>query len=348
MKDFIITKKTLTFFICFFYLILSLTITFETFASQKKLIIAHRGASGYLPEHTLASATLAFGMKADFLELDLVMTKDGHLIVMHDLTLNKTTNVEEIFPGKANEKGEYNVIDFRLNEIKMLNVHERESRYGSRAAFPKRFPIKHQLFKVPTLDEIINLIKGLSKSRGYTMGLYIEIKSVKFHRKRNLDPVKELLKNLDDHGYKDDSDPIFIQSFDSDVLKELRYEYKTRFKLVQLIGENSWKLSDTNFTFLKSKNGMEVVSNYADGIGPWINHIVYGVNFSGKAQISDLVKNARSHNLLIHPYTFREDRLPSYVTSFNELLNIFFNEVDVDGVFTDFPDLVKSFLDKKY
>ena len=86
-----------------------LTLPYYTFASHEKLVIAHRGASGYLPEHTLESAVLSFAMKADFLELDLVMTRDGHLIVMHDLTLNATTNVDEIFPGRSGADGKYKI-----------------------------------------------------------------------------------------------------------------------------------------------------------------------------------------------------------------------------------------------
>jgi glycerophosphoryl diester phosphodiesterase len=105
-------------------------------------------------------------------------------------------------------------------------------------------------------------------------------------------------------------------------------------------------LSDTDFTYLKSKKGMKEVSQYAEGIGPWMNQVVTGIDYSGKVQITDLVANARRHSLLIHPYTFRADRIPSYVSSFEELLHIFFNEVQVDGIFTDFPDIVVNYLEK--
>ncbi len=314
--------------------------------NAKKLVIAHRGASGYVPEHTLSGAVMAYAFGADYLELDVVVTKDGHLVVMHDLTLNATTNVEDVFPDKANNKGKYNVIDFSLKEIKLLKVHERSSRNGKDAAFPSRFPIKSQLFEIPTLDEMIVLVKGLSKSFGRSIGLYIELKAPDFHRKHKLDPAKKLLSLLYSHGYKGGSDAIFIQSFDSETLKSLRFKHKTSIRLIQLIGENKWRLSDTDFTYLKSKKGMKEVSQYADGIGPWMNQVVKGIDSSGKVQITDLVKNARRHSLLIHPYTFRADRLPSYVSSFEELLHIFFNEVQVDGVFTDFPDLVVDYLEK--
>ena len=309
------------------------------------MVIAHRGASGYLPEHTYSGAAMAHALGADFLELDVVLTKDGHLIVMHDLTLNATTNVEEVFPEKKNKKGKYQVIDFSLNEIKLLKVHERSSRTGKNAAFPQRFPIDYQLFEIPTLDNMINLVKGLSKSSGRIMGLYIEIKAPEYHSKHNKDPASTLLKLLNHHGFKEATDPVFIQSFDSKALKKLRYQHKTRLRLIQLIGENHWRLSDTDFTYLKSEKGLNEVSKYADGIGPWMNQLVTGVDFSGNFQITNLVKNARRNDLLIHSYTFRADILPEYVSNFDELLDIFLNEVGVDGIFTDFPDLVVSYLE---
>ncbi len=334
-----LVAKKIIYFIIFAFCIICQS------AYAKKLVIAHRGASGYLPEHTYSGAVMAFASGADFLELDVVMTKDGHLIVMHDLTLNATTNVEEVFPEKNNKKGKSQVIDFTLNEIKLLKVHERSSRTGKNAAFPQRFPIDSQLFEIPTLDNMINLVKGLSKSSGRIMGLYIEIKAPEFHKKHNMDPASTMLKMLKHHGFKEATDPVFIQSFDSKTLKKLRYQHKTRLRLIQLIGENHWRLSDTDFTYLKSEKGLNEVSKYADGIGPWMNQLVTGVDLSGNFQITNLVKNARRKDLLIHSYTFRADRLPDYVSNFDELLDIFLNEVGVDGIFTDFPDLVVSYLE---
>ncbi len=146
--------------------------------------------------------------------------------------------------------------------------------------------------------------------------------------------------------FKEATDPVFIQSFDSKTLKKLRYQHKTRLRLIQLIGENHWRLSDTDFAYLKSEKGLNEVSKYADGIGPWMNQLVTGVDFLGNIQITNLVKNARRKDLLIHSYTFRADRLPDYVSNFDELLDIFLNEVGVDGIFTDFPDLVVSYLER--
>ena len=329
-----------------FLIILLLVFTSPVYSYGNKLVIAHRGASGYLPEHTLGAAVMAYASGADFLELDLVMTKDGHLIVLHDLTLNGTTDVEQVFPDRAGKDGKYHAVDFNLHEVKQLKVHERSARRGTGQAFPDRFPIDSKMFGVPTLEEVILLVQGLAKSHGRKMGLYIEIKGHDFHRKHHLDPGFKLLEVLNKYGYKNNSDPIFIQSFDSEMLKYLRHELKTRIKLVQLLGENRWRLSDTDFSYLKTEEGMKEVSEYADGIGPWMNQLVTGVDFSGKTQITDLLKIARNNDLLIHPYTFRADRLPSYTSSFDELLDLFFQEVGVDGIFTDHPDQAVRYLEK--
>ena len=117
--------------ILFFFVVFS-----SVHASKQKLVIAHRGASGYLPEHTLGSAVMAYASGADFLELDLVMTKDGHLIVLHDLTLNGTTDVEQAFPNRAGKDGKYHAVDFNLHEVKQLKVHERSSKRRTGQAFP--------------------------------------------------------------------------------------------------------------------------------------------------------------------------------------------------------------------
>ena len=314
-------------------------------AYAKNLVIAHRGASGYLPEHTLESAVLAFAMNADFLELDVVMTRDGHLIVMHDLTLNATTNVDEIFPGRRGADGKYYTMEFSLAEIKKLRVHERSKKRGSGPAFKGRFPNEFLLFEVPTLEEMLQLVNGLKQSHGREMGLYIEIKGANIHRQYKLDPAKKLLATLERYDYREASDPIWIQSFDAEVLKTMRQKHKTRLKLLQLIGENRWRLSATDFDYLKSEAGLNEVAQYADGIGPWMNQVVTGKNISGDLKLTGLVKMAHLRNLKVHPYTLRKDRLPSYAETFEDLLHIFFNLAQVDGVITDFPDQAIKFLD---
>ena len=328
------------------FVILYLIIPYTIFASEEKLVIAHRGASGYIPEHTLESSVLAYAMKADYLELDVVMTSDRHLIIMHDLTLNGTTNVDEIFPNRSGTNGKHFTMEFSLAEVKRLRVHERSNKRGSGPAFIGRFPYESSIFEVPTLEEILKLVKGLKKSHGRTMGLYIEIKGAEIHRKYNLDPVTDLLAILERYGYLEAADPIWIQSFDVEVLKTMRYKHKTRLKLSQLIGENSWRISETDFDYLKTKSGLQEVAGYADGIGPWMHNVLTGKDLAGNLKLTGIVSIAHQLNLKVHPFTLRKDRLPDYVETFEDLLDVFFNDVQVDGVFTDFPDQAIEYLEK--
>ena len=129
--------------------------------SATQIVIAHRGASSYLPEHTLSSAVMAYTFGAHFLELDLIMTKDGHLITLHDLTLNATTDINQIFPDRARSDGKFYAVDFNLSEVKQLKVHERFAKSGTGQAFKNRFPIDSKIFVVPTLEEMLQLIQGL-------------------------------------------------------------------------------------------------------------------------------------------------------------------------------------------
>ena len=233
-----------------------------------------------------------------------------------------------------------------MAEIKKLRVHERSKKRGSGPAFKGRFPHESLLFEVPTLEEMLQLVNGLKQSHGREMGLYIEIKGAEIHRQYNLDPAKKLLAILERYDFREASDPVWIQSFDAEVLKTLKHKYKTRIKLTQLIGENRWRLSSTNFDYLKTEVGLKEVAGYADGIGPWMNHVVTGKNISGDFQLTGLVKMAQLLNLKVHPYTLRKDRLPDYAETFDDLLHIFFNLAQVDGVITDFPDQAMKYLEK--
>jgi glycerophosphoryl diester phosphodiesterase len=126
----------------------------------------------------------------------------------------------------------------------------------------------------------------------------------------------------------------------------MRHKHKTRLKLAQLIGENRWRLSATDFDYLKTKTGLKEVAGYADGIGPWMNNVVTGTNLVGDLKLTGIVSTAHQLDLKVHPFTLREDRLPDYVETFEDLLDIFFNVVQVDGIFTDFPDQAVKFLEK--
>lgn len=161
------------------------TSLFSSIVSAEPLVIAHRGASGYLPEHTLEAKTLAYAMKPDYIEQDVVMTKDDQLVVLHDHYLDRVTDVAERFPNRARADGRYYAIDFTLAEIKTLRVTEGfdiDAQGNKVAGFPDRFPLWKGDFTVPTLAEEIELIQGLNKTLGYNIGIYPEIKAPWFHR----------------------------------------------------------------------------------------------------------------------------------------------------------------------
>lgn len=316
--------------------------------TARPIVIAHRGASGYLPEHTLAAKALAHAMDADFLEQDVVLTKDNTAIVLHDIYLEPTTDVRDIFPNRHRKDGRYYAIDFTLDEIRQLRVHERSYRTRDGqdvAVYPTRYPLGHGICGIPTLAEEINFIAGLDRSRKKKTGLYVELKAPNFHSNQGYDIAKVILDVLEKTGYAQRQNQVYLQCFDDKTLRYLRNSLKTTLPLVQLIADNSWgEDSELDYHYLQSAEGLKEVARYADGIGPWVMQIYSGKSSSGEPVISELVSTAQRNGLLVHPYTFRRDELPAGILSFNELLDIFINQVGVDGLFTDFPDIVRSFL----
>ena len=312
------------------------------------LVLAHRGASGYLPEHTLAAVALAHGQGADFIEQDVILSSDNQPVVLHDLTLDATTNVHDLFPGPNRKNGKYYAIDFTLAELKKLSVHERSKSSGSIAKYPLRFPRKSVLFKIISLQEEIELIQGMNKSTGRNVGLFVELKAPEWHRQQGKDLTAVVMKILERFGYKTVEDRIYVQSFSAKELKRLRLEFQTKLKLVQLIGENRWRLSEADFKQLRTVEGLAEIATYAEGIGPWIEHIVGTDGFFADPELTSLVSDAHSLGMKVFPYTIRADALPGFSSSFAELLEIMFMQAKVDGVFTDFPDQVRAFLQHRY
>lgn len=302
------------------------------------LIIAHRGASAYLPEHTLPAKALAHAMGADFIEQDVVLSRDGVPIVLHDIHLDSTTDVAERHPDRARADGHFYAIDFTLAEIQALRAHERRGADG-RAVFPSRFPDGPGLLQVPTLAEEIAFIDGLNRSRGIEAGLYIEMKGSAFHRAEGKDLPAAVLRVLDDAGWGRRVGHVFLQSFEPDALRYLRHELKTPLPLIQLLGDNAW-LEDgaVDFDALRSDAGLDAIATYADGIGPWLMQLYRGVDANGNPLLTDLVARAHARGLLVHPYTFRADQLPPGIDSFEALHRLFLRDLGVDGIFTDFPD----------
>ncbi|KEH96835.1 glycerophosphodiester phosphodiesterase [Clostridium botulinum] len=311
--------------------------------STNKTIIAHRGASGYLPEHTLEAYSLAYGLGADYIEADVCLTKDGVPIVMHDIHLDTTTNVAKIFPDRKRKDGRYYIIDFTLDEIKKLSVNERVDLKTNEAVFKDRFPLHKSHFEVPTLEEEIQLIQGLNKSTGKNVGIYPELKNPKFHTENGQDIGSVTLKILDKYGYNNKDSKCYLQCFDPTYLKYMKNKLKTKCKIVQLIGLQSWEDNkDDNVAQMLSKEGLKEMSKYADGIGPWYGQIL---NNDGKLEKSEdvtnptLVADAHEAGLVVHPYTVRKDELPKYAKDADSLLRKLLFEANVDGLFTDFTDL---------
>ncbi len=312
---------------------------------KKKIVIAHRGASGYLPEHTLQGVAMAYQMGADFIEPDCVLSKDNVPVVVHDTHIDTISDVAKKFPDRKRKDGRYYAIDFTVAELKTLAVSERFDPATGKPVYPKRFPLGVPGFTIPTLAEEIELVQGLNKSTGKNIGIYPEVKYPEWHRTEGRDISKAVLEVLWKYGYKTKADKCFLQCFDFAETKRIRTELGWKGRLIQLTTENADKESSTDYEKLLMPDGLAEVAKVADGIGPWINQLIEG-KVDGKLKINDVAKNAKALGLQIHPYTFRFDAVQAYADSFDDLLRAAFVEVGVDGVFSDHPDKAVAFVRK--
>jgi glycerophosphoryl diester phosphodiesterase len=319
---------------------------YPTLSGQAPLVIGHRGASGYLPEHTLEAYKLAIEQGADFIEPDLVATKDGVLIARHEPNLIATTDVSKR-PEFASRKKKMNVdgvdeegffaSDFTLAEIKTLRAVQ---------AFAERDQKFNGQYNIPTLEEVIALAKSESTRTGRTIGIYPETKHPTYHQRLDLALEDRLLAVLEKAGWNSRSAPVFVQSFEVANLKYLRS--KSQVRLVQLVDADDvaldgkisfaapydrpydWAVAGDKRTFgdLLTDAGLREVKTYADGIGPWKRYIVSSravdANNDGKADdtnndtqvneadrvmlsASDLIARAHRAGLLVHTWTFRNE-----------------------------------------
>jgi glycerophosphoryl diester phosphodiesterase len=334
---------------------------------EHPLVIGHRGASGYLPEHTLQSYALAIKLGADYVEPDLVATKDGHLIARHEPDITNTTDVAQ-HPEFADRKRTAMVdgqavngwfaSDFTLAEIKTLRAVQ---------TFPERPQRFNGRFKIPTLEEVIELVKRESRKHDRRIGIYPETKHPTYHEDIGLPLEPRLVKILKRAGWDSRRDPVYIQSFEQSNLQRLNRMIGVR--LVQLVDANDvnpdgtldytapfdrpydWTVSGDpelearTFGFFATDEGLEEISTYADGIGPWKRYIVSTLGMGPDssrtlAKPTDLIERAHDQGLLIHTWTFRNEqsRLVSDYggNPINEYLQ--FYELGIDGVFSDFPD----------
>ena len=330
---------------------------------QHPLVIGHRGIGGYLPEHTLPGYALAVKLGADYIEPDLVSTKDGHLIARHEPDITNTTDVKS-HPEFAKRKRKRKIdgaevegwfaSDFTLAEIKTLRAVQ---------PFPERPQQFNGKYRIPTFDEVIALAKRASRRSGRTIGIYPETKHPTYHRRLGLPLEGKLLRSLRRAGWDRRGAPVFIQSFEQSNLIEL--DKRTNVRLVQLVDANDvnpdgsldytapydrpydWTASGDpellarTFGYFATDEGLADVRRYADGIGPWKPYIQPTAGGSGKLLApTDLVRRAHEHGLLVHPYTFRNEQsrlAPDYQGNpINEYLR--FYALGVDGVFSDFAD----------
>lgn len=314
--------------------------------ARTPLVIAHRGASGYVPEHTLIATAMAHAMRPDHIEQDVVLTRDGVPVILHDHHLDTVTDVARVFPGRQRKDGRYYVIDFTWAELRRLTVHERVDLAKRSAVFPGRFPVVEGLpLRIPSLEQAILLIEGMNQSTDRRVGLYVEIKEPRFHQREGKDIVGIVLKLLARHGYTRRDDPIYVQCFDPETLKAMRKRHRTKLKLVQLIDSEAPADSpDIDYPRMLTERGLAEVARFADGIGPWIPQL-YEAGSDG-VRPNRVVEWAHRSGLEVHPYTARVDQVPPPMESFDELSELLFRKLDVDGVFTDFPDRTAAYLER--
>ncbi len=319
---------------------------YPTLDGSKPLVIGHRGAAGYLPDHTLEGYRRAIEMGADFIEPDLVATRDGVLIARHEPNITTTTDVSQrpefasrkttkVVDGVA-EEGWF-ASDFTLAEIKTLRavqpLADRDQSFNGR-------------FQIPTLNEVIDLARSEGARAGRTVGVYIETKHPTYHVNLGLRLEDRLLDTLAAYGYTAKNSPAIVQSFEVSNLKYLRT--KTQLRLVQLVDANDVKADGSidltapydrpydfavagdrrTFASLLTPDGLREVKTYADGVGPWKPYLIpsrqVDANNDGKPDdlngdgliderdrvlmpATSVVSDAHKAGLFVHPYTFRSE-----------------------------------------
>ncbi|MFN3748789.1 MAG: glycerophosphodiester phosphodiesterase [Sphingorhabdus sp.] len=278
--------------------------------AKDPIIIAHRGASGERPEHTIGSYTLAIEQGADFIEPDLVLTKDGVLVARHENEISETTDVADK-PEFADRKATkiidgqkmtgWFTEDFTLAELKTLRAKERLP------LLRKANTAYDGQFEIPTFEEIILLAKAKEKERGRRIGIYPETKHPSYFASIGLPHEAPLLAMLEKHGYVQKGDPLFIQSFEVGNLKALRG--KTKLRLIQLMSKDDGPADDpaVRYADMATPAGLRAVSAYADGVGVEkamvIPRTILG-NLDGPTQ---LVADAHAAGLDVHVWTFRRE-----------------------------------------
>ena len=325
-------------------------------AKASPIVFGHRGAAGYRPEHTVASYELAARMGADFIEPDLVSTKDGHLVVRHEPEIGGTTDVAD-HPEFADRKTTkvidgtsytgWFTDDFTLAELKTLRAKERLPDVRQRNT------IYDGRYEIPTLQEVIDLRAELSKELGRTVGIVPEVKHSSYFKAEGLAIEPKLVQALRDNGLDKADSPVVVQSFETANLRELNDEIDV--PLVALLDSPAVVPGDvqaaggtSTFADLATPAGLKGLAEFADWVGPSKTYII-PTDAAGEWQApTSFVDDAHAAGLKVVPYTFRNENqfLPpslrssadpnAYGDAFSEYKAFF--DLGVDGVFSDNPD----------
>ena len=334
-------------------------------AASEPLVIGHRGASGYRPEHTLASYDLAIRMGADYVEPDLVSTKDGFLVARHENEISETTDVAErsefadrrtmkVIDGR--ELTGWFTEDFTLAELKTLRAKERLPELRQRNT------LYDGRYEVPTLQEVIDLVQEASRDLRRTIGIYPETKHPTYFDSIGLSLEEPLVGALRRNGLARRNAPVFIQSFETSNLRELNDSVAV--PLVQLIDNRGapfdlvTKGDPRTYDDLATPAGLREIATYADGVGPAKDRIVPRDADGNLGEPTPFVDDAHAVGLDVHPWTFRNENtfLPAdfrrgtdpadYGDAFAEY-ELFFR-LGVDGVFSDNPDTAREARDRSF
>jgi len=320
------------------------TLLYVALSSGSPVVIGHRGASGYRPENTLASWDLAIQFGADYVEADLVPTKDHVLVASHNPDITHTTDVADHkeFASRyttMNISGEifegYFIHDFTVTELKSLRTRER---------YPFRTQAWNGLYPVATLQEYLTFIRAKSIELNKKIGVYLETKHPSFYRSTGL-PLEELLvQTLHDNGYTSESDMVYIESFESN-LKHLRT--LTKLPLVQLVsgteGDKAQFDTQRRWKDLTTPEGLMEIASYAQVVAPH-KSVILRPNSSGVPTPTSFIKDAHSAGLGIHVWSFRKEREhfekheDKLFGTVEEEIRAFF-DLNVDGIFADQPDI---------
>ncbi len=326
-----------------FIFLLLMSFSSISFSSYKPLIIGHRGASGHKPEHTLASYQLAIDMKADYIEPDLVMTKDKVLVARHENEISETTDVALKFPERkttkkidGKEKVGWFVEDFTLKEIKTLRAKERLS---------FRNHLEDFKYEIPTFAEILDLVVSESKKQKRKIGVYPEMKHPSYFKSIGLPLDQALIKELKAHNLNKKNSQVFIQSFELSSLVEIKK--LTPLPLIFLIDDPQeipydHVLSNDKRTYLDLMTPAELkkIKSVVYGIGPHKNYVIPEDANKKLQSPTPLIKVAHDLGLKVHVYTFRSDKEylnKEYDGNPEKEYHRFFS-LGVDGLFSDFPD----------